>query len=111
MQQNDTFVNVSTQIYSGQAWSFGGEESRFIAGHVVDIYLPCGCTESKSQIVVTYTVQPHDTVSDIATLLSAGVNGIESMNKNRIQNSEFIDVGWVLFIPREKKGFSHHKEG
>ncbi|KAL6351513.1 hypothetical protein AAG906_040867 [Vitis piasezkii] len=111
VQQDDTFVNVSGQIYSGQAWSFGGEESKFIEGHEVDIYLPCGCVERKSQIVVTYTVQLDDTLSDIATLLSAKISGIESMNRILIQNSEYIDVGWVLFIPREKNGLSKDKEG
>ena len=111
VKKDDTFVNVSGQIYSGQAWSFGGEESKFIEGHEVDIYLPCGCVERKSQIVVTYTVQLHDTLSDIATLLSAKISGIESMNSILIQNSEYIDVGWVLFIPREKNGLSKDKEG
>lgn len=112
MQQGDSFVNVSGLIYSGQAWSFGGEESKYITGHEVDIYIPCGCVEQKSQIVVTYTVQLHDTLSVIAALLSAEVSGIEGMNR-RILNQDpgFIDVGWVLFIPMEKNGVLNSKEG
>ena len=112
VQQGDTFVSVSGLIYSGQAWSFGGEESKFITGREVDIYIPCGCVEQKSQIVVTYTVQLHDTLSAIATFLSAEVSGIESMNKRILNNNPgFIDVGWVLFIPREMNGVSNSMEG
>ncbi|KAK9292946.1 hypothetical protein L1049_020928 [Liquidambar formosana] len=102
VQQGDTFDNVSAQIYSGQAWKVEGQESSFIAGDVVSMHLLCGCVENNSQSVVTYTVQQNDTLSDIATLLSAKISEIERMNRRLIRNPNLIDVGWVLFVPMEK---------
>ncbi|CAK9173744.1 unnamed protein product [Ilex paraguariensis] len=102
LKQNDTFVGVSNQTYSGQAWKVGGEERSYIAGEEVPIHLLCGCVEGDSQIVVTYTVQEHDTLSDIATLLSCQINNIESLSKILAGNPGYIDVGWVLFVPMPK---------
>lgn len=87
VQQSDTFVNVSGQIYSGQAWEVGGEEGSFVAGDQVEMELLCGCVEDDSQIMVTYTVGQSDTLADIATLLSATISEIESYNK-KLSNSE-----------------------
>ncbi|KAM1402875.1 hypothetical protein ACFX2I_011552 [Malus domestica] len=75
------------------------------------IHIPCGCVQSQSQIVVTYTVQELDTVSDIGTLLSAKIKNIEDMNKNTTENPSFIVVGWVLFVPVEKNGFRTSRPG
>ncbi|KAM1859518.1 hypothetical protein ACFX13_011809 [Malus domestica] len=89
------------------------------------ISVPCSCQnvsgtvgyfydttyKSQSQIVVTYTVQELDTVSDIGTLLSAKIKNIEDMNKNTTENPSFIVVGWVLFVPVEKNGFRTSRPG
>ncbi|XP_059636019.1 lysM domain receptor-like kinase 3 [Cornus florida] len=104
VQPNDIFYNVSRQIYSGQAWMVGGEESSFVAGDEFPMHLLCGCVESDTHIVVTYAVQQGDTLADISTLLSAKISDIESMNRNLTQNPSFIDVGWVFFVPAEKNG-------
>ncbi|XVF29306.1 hypothetical protein REPUB_Repub15cG0109600 [Reevesia pubescens] len=101
VQQNDTFINVSTQIYSGQAFDVG---ESLIVGNKVAMHLLCGCLESESQIIVTYTVQQNDTLSDIASLLSANVSDIVRMNRNLIPNPDIIDVGWVLFVPTDEDG-------
>ncbi|KAJ8759025.1 hypothetical protein K2173_003263 [Erythroxylum novogranatense] len=98
----DTFFNVSSQIYSGQAWKAGDEERLFITGDVVPVNLLCGCLQTESQVVITYTVQDQDTISDIASLLSSTTNEILSMNSIVAQNPRFIDVGWVLFVPTKK---------
>ncbi|KAK9276192.1 hypothetical protein L1049_005723 [Liquidambar formosana] len=111
VQPNDTFVNLSYQIYSGQALKVGGEENSFVAGNEVSIPLVCGCIEGSSQIVVTYTVQENDTLSNIASLLSSTVSGIESMNKNLTQNPDIIDVDWVLFVPMEKNAIPNQGAG
>lgn len=111
VQPNDTFVNLSDQIYSGQALKVGGEENSFVAGNEVSIPLVCGCVERSSQIVVTYTVQENDTLSNIASLLSSTVSGIESMNKNLTQNPDIIDVDWVLFVPMEKNAIPNQGAG
>lgn len=101
---NDTFVNVSSQIYSGQAWPVGGENTSYKTGEVVPVHLLCGCVESDSQVVVTYTVKEHDTVSDIANRLSSSIDGIESLSKSVSKNTGFIAVDWVLFVPMEENG-------
>lgn len=104
VKPNDTFVNVSAKIYSGQAWKVGGEEKNFIAEEVFPVHLICGCVETDTQVVVTYTVQQQDTLSTIAILLSAKISGIESMNKMVAENPGYIDVGWVLYVPMELNG-------
>ena len=108
---NDTFVDVSAKYYSGQAWRFEEEDRYFKPDHNYTMHLLCGCPESDSQIVVTYTVQDHDTLSYITTLLSAKMENLLSLNQNLIQDPAFIVVGWVLFVPREKNGIKTSNTG
>ncbi|XP_047322822.1 lysM domain receptor-like kinase 3 isoform X2 [Impatiens glandulifera] len=111
VQPSDTFGDVSNKKYSGQALEVGGENTTFSPGNNVTVPLLCGCVDSSSQIiVVTYTAQPHDTLSDIARRFSARVDGILKLNKI-LNNSDFVDVGWVLFVPMEKNGISPPKSG
>ncbi|KAK9934610.1 hypothetical protein M0R45_021747 [Rubus argutus] len=113
VKPSDTFYDVSNNIYSGQALFVKEDQGKFSPGADFPIHLPCGCVDSNSQLVATYTVQGKDTLTDIATLLSAKIENIESMNKNLIQNPSFIVLGWVLFVPMEKNGLknpgSRHK--
>ncbi|XP_024197374.1 lysM domain receptor-like kinase 3 [Rosa chinensis] len=114
VKPSDTFDDVSNNIYSGQVLSVIEERKHnFTIGADFPIHLPCGCVDSDSQIVVTYTVQDKDTLTDIATLLSAKIENIESMNKNQVENPSYIQPGWVLFVPSEKNGLkkpgSRHK--
>nr|XP_027099333.1 lysM domain receptor-like kinase 3 [Coffea arabica] len=109
LQRNDTFANVSNQIYSGQAWKVGGEEN-YTAGLNATMHLLCGCVESDSQIVVTYTVQPLDTLSSIADLLASDVDGIQSLNTYLAANPSYLDIGWLLYVPMEKSGVSPIKK-
>ncbi|KAL8208250.1 hypothetical protein R6Q57_007662 [Mikania cordata] len=104
VKQNDTFFNVSDQFYSGQAWAIGDEGTNFKANTNATMHLLCGCSDHDSQVMVTYTVEPHDTLSDIASRLSAEVSEIESTNSGLIRKSGFIDAGWVLFVPMYKNG-------
>ncbi|KAJ4843796.1 hypothetical protein Tsubulata_009983 [Turnera subulata] len=104
VKEGDIFFNVSAQIFDGQAWRVGDEEHAFIPGNDVPIHLLCGCVETDSQVVVTYTVEEHDTLSDIGALLSATTANIQKMNMILAQNPGFIDVGWVLFVPKELNG-------
>ena len=107
VKPSDTFYDVSNNIYSGQALFVKEEQGKFSPGADFPIHLPCGCVDSNSQLVATYTVQEKDTLTDIATLLSAKIENIESMNKNLIQNPSFIVLGWVLFVPMEKNGLKN----
>ncbi|KAI7735499.1 hypothetical protein M8C21_017857 [Ambrosia artemisiifolia] len=104
VKQHDTFLNVSDQFYSGQAWAIGDEGTNFRANTNVTMHLLCGCAETDAQVMVTYTVEPLDTLSDIADRLSADVTEIESVNSALVQKSGYIQVGWVLFVPMYKNG-------
>ncbi|XP_060669096.1 lysM domain receptor-like kinase 3 [Ziziphus jujuba] len=109
VKAGDSFVNVSAQLYSGQALRVGTE--LFMPEIDFTMHLLCGCVESDTQTVATYTVQLHDTVSSIATLLSAKVENVVSLNRNLTENPDFIDIGWVLYVPMEKNGNENPKPG
>jgi len=94
-------VNISNLIFSGQAWPVHGT---LHPDENLAIHIPCGCSKSDSQIVVTYTVQPNDTPTVIANLLNASLADMQSMNKVLAPNFKFIDVGWVLFVPKGSTG-------
>ncbi|XVF85033.1 hypothetical protein PTKIN_Ptkin17bG0086200 [Pterospermum kingtungense] len=111
VQEHDTFVDVSARIYNGQALEVGGEEKTFITGNKVSMHLLCGCQENQSETVVTYTVHQGEVLSDIATLLSANLNDIQSLNSNLTQNPDFIIAGSVLYVPVEKDRIPAIKKG
>ncbi|XVF43949.1 hypothetical protein PTKIN_Ptkin02bG0081700 [Pterospermum kingtungense] len=111
VQKNDTFEQVSAQYYSGQALEVGGEEMSFITGNKVTMHLLCGCLESQSKTIVTYTVQPGDVLSSIATLLSANINDIESLNRNLTRDPNVIFAGWVLYVPMQNDRIPKLKTG
>ncbi|KAG6746055.1 hypothetical protein POTOM_050567 [Populus tomentosa] len=98
-------------VYSGQAWEVPGVERLFIAGDEISVHLVCGCVEVETKEIVTYTVQENDTLTGIAELLSAELTGIKNLNERFIRNPSLIDVGWVLFVPREKNGIQAPKQG
>ncbi|KAL2344376.1 hypothetical protein Fmac_005661 [Flemingia macrophylla] len=103
VRPNDAFEKISNLIFSGQAWPVN-DTLHLHPDENLTIHIPCGCLESNSQIVTTYTVQSNDTTTMIANLLNATLAGMQSMNKVLAPNLEFIDVGWVLFVPSESKG-------
>ncbi|KAM0979495.1 hypothetical protein ACFX13_015625 [Malus domestica] len=111
VKEGDTVGNVVSEFYSGQAVKIGGEEQLFTVGNMTTFHLVCGCVEKKPQEVVTYTVQDHDTLSDIEKLLSAYESEIQNLNKNFTQSPNFIDVGWVLFVPMEFNGLQVQQQG
>lgn len=86
-------------------------ERLFIAGDMISVHLVCGCLEVEAKEIVTYTVQENDTLTGIAELLSAELTGIENLNERFTRNPNLIDVGWVLFVPREKNGIQAPKQG
>ncbi|KAI9169682.1 hypothetical protein LWI28_016036 [Acer negundo] len=111
VQPNDSFYDVSNRFYSGQVWPVG-EENDLNASVSHPMNLLCGCVENEAQVVVTYTVQNHDTLSGIANLLSAEISGVQGMNTMLTQNPGYIDVGWVLYVPMEKNELPHaHMKG
>ncbi|XVE74984.1 hypothetical protein DITRI_Ditri12bG0061500 [Diplodiscus trichospermus] len=111
VQENDTFLEVSAHFYNGQALEVGGEEKSFIKGNTVSMHLLCGCLESRSETVVTYTVQQGDVLSNIASLLSANINDIESLNSNLTRDPNVIFAGWVLYVPMDNDRIPVPKRG
>ncbi|XP_050946838.1 lysM domain receptor-like kinase 3 [Cucumis melo] len=103
----DTLSGVSNRNYSGQVWIFG--DPLLDAGDVTGVKLLCGCIEDESKIVVTYTVQLHDTLSQIASSLWADADEIHSMNSKLIQDPELIVPGWILFVPMYKNAYQTTK--
>lgn len=106
VEKNDTFNNISEFYYSGQAFS---PTDHLTIGENLTIHLPCGCIQSDSQIVVTYTVQQNDIVTGIANLLSATPTDIQNMNEVLANEASFIDVGWVLYVPMYLNGIPSSK--
>ncbi|PSR89559.1 LysM domain receptor-like kinase [Actinidia chinensis var. chinensis] len=104
VRSGDTFENITREFYSGQVLKVGGEKEKFVNGSAVTLHLICGCVERESQEVVTYTVQKDDTLSGIAEIISTTVTTIENFNTHLTKDPSYIDVGWVLFVPREKRG-------
>ncbi|PKI31163.1 hypothetical protein CRG98_048445 [Punica granatum] len=109
----DTFYNVSSKKYNGQAYEEGDEQKIFNVNAVVTIYLMCGCIKNDDQEVVTYTVQPSDTLLTIASMLSSVMSNIQSLSRilNFNEDQNFILPGWVLFVPMELKGLPPPKKG
>ncbi|XP_054792359.1 lysM domain receptor-like kinase 3 [Prosopis cineraria] len=106
VEEDQTYMNLSTFYYSGQAWS---PTDNVTTGENLTIHLPCGCTDIDSQIVVTYTVQQNDTTAEIANMLSSTLTGIQNMNEVLANRPSFIDVGWVLYVPKELNGIPSPK--
>lgn len=109
VQPDDSFARVNNEWYSGQAYNVTGEEV-FNAGNTVTMHLLCGCMEEGYQEIVTYTVQEHDTLSQIAHLLSSNLSEVEKLNPKLTQDPSYIDVGWVLYIPMENRATRGHKQ-
>ncbi|OWM76100.1 hypothetical protein CDL15_Pgr009746 [Punica granatum] len=88
----DTFYNVSSKKYNGQAYEEGDEQKIFNVNAVVTIYLMCGCIKNDDQEVVTYTVQPSDTLLTIASMLSSVMSNIQSLSRilNFNEDQNFI---------------------
>ncbi|KAL1565642.1 lysM domain receptor-like kinase 3 [Salvia divinorum] len=108
-KHGDIFYEVSNQNFSGQVWSTGVNTSLNV-GENKTLHLLCGCVEIDSQVVLTYTVQPTDTLSSIANQLSAQVDGIEKLN-TYLKTPDFIKEGWLLYVPMEKYGLPSSEKG
>lgn len=100
---NDIFYDVSAENFSGQALD-QGVDTNLTAEVNKTFHLFCGCVDNDAQVVVTYTVQPQDTVTMIGDLLSAEVDGIEKLNPGLTPPLNYIQPGWVLYVPMEKNG-------
>ncbi|CAN0896261.1 hypothetical protein LINGRAHAP2_LOCUS18380 [Linum grandiflorum] len=102
VKPGDTFFDVSSNVYSGQVWATGDEQDKFVAGNNVTMNLLCGCiVGSRSENVVTYTVQKGDTLFGISTMFGSDLGELQKLNNKLLGNSSsgLIDVDWVLYVP------------
>ncbi|KAL3748163.1 hypothetical protein ACJRO7_009402 [Eucalyptus globulus] len=109
VKPDDSFARVYNDFYSGQAYNVTGEDV-FKVGNTVTMHPLCGCVEEGSQEIVTYTAQEHDTLSQIAHLLSSNSSEVEKLNPKLTQDPSYIDVGWVLYVPMENRATQGHKQ-
>ncbi|KAL3748155.1 hypothetical protein ACJRO7_009394 [Eucalyptus globulus] len=109
VKPDDSFARVYNDFYSGQTYNVTGEDV-FNAGNTVIMHLLCSCVQEGSQEIVIYTVQEHDTLSQIAHLLSSNLSEVEKLNPKLTQDPGYIDVGWVLYIPMENRATQGHKQ-
>ncbi|KAJ8753556.1 hypothetical protein K2173_022797 [Erythroxylum novogranatense] len=110
VKESEMYNNVIDVVYNGQAWKDRGENELLPSGELVQIHLLCGCSEVESQQIVTYTVQTKDTLSSIAELFSAKQSEILKLNKRLITDPDYIETGWVLYVPQEKIGIPDPKQ-
>ncbi|KAK3439899.1 hypothetical protein EUGRSUZ_B00237 [Eucalyptus grandis] len=109
VKPDDSFARVYNDFYSGQVYNVTGEDV-FKVGNTVTMHPLCGCVEEGSQEIVTYTAQEHDTLSQIAHLLSSNSSEVEKLNPKLTQDPSYIDVGWVLYVPMENRATQGHKQ-
>ncbi|KAG6601525.1 LysM domain receptor-like kinase 3, partial [Cucurbita argyrosperma subsp. sororia] len=103
----DFLSDVSNRNYSGQVWIFG--DPLLVDGEEFGVKLLCGCVEDESKIVVSYTVQSRDTLSQIASLLRADATEIHNLNAKLIEDPALIVPNWVLFVPMFKNAYQNTK--
>ncbi|KAL8215916.1 hypothetical protein R6Q57_022753 [Mikania cordata] len=99
---------ISDEYYSGQVWYVSGEEEQ--QQQQLTLHLVCGCLEDESQKVVTYTIQPADTLIGISKLLSANKNEVENLNKVLTKDPNYMDIRWVIYVPQEKNMIRRSKK-
>ncbi|KAL8035873.1 hypothetical protein ABFX02_12G123600 [Erythranthe guttata] len=109
-RSNDSLYDVSKNNFSGQVWE-GVKDTNLTFRVDKTLHLLCGCVDNDSEVVVTYTVQAHDTISSIAAPLSAEVDKIENLNTYLAPNPSYIEEEWLLYIPMEKYGIPNPNKG
>lgn len=87
---------ISNEYYSGQVWYASEQDDEQL-----NVHIACGCLDDESKKVVTYTIQAGDTLIGISELLSAKESEVENMNKALTKDPNYMDIGWVLFVPQE----------
>lgn len=108
VEPGDTPDNVKSNNFSGLAMNVGDGRT-LIAGTTIAVHLPCGCSSTAPEGVLSYSVQEEDTLSTIASLFSSRQQDILNLNPS-VRNADFIRTGWILFIPMGVAGSSKKGE-
>ncbi|CAO2190590.1 unnamed protein product [Urochloa humidicola] len=109
VEKDDTPDTVKINKFSGLAMNVG-DGKLLIENDTITVHLPCGCSSTASDGVLSYAVQEEDTLSTIATLFKSSSQDILNLNPS-VTNPDFIKPGWILFVPRGVAGSSKKKIG
>uniref|UniRef100_A0A0E0JJW3 Protein kinase domain-containing protein n=1 Tax=Oryza punctata TaxID=4537 RepID=A0A0E0JJW3_ORYPU len=103
----DTGDIINSKTFSGLALNAGDGHRPNIDERLI-IHLPCGCSSTAPEGVLSYAVQDGDTLGNIASLFRSSWKDILDLNP-RVTNPDFIKPGWILFIPMGVAGPSNKK--
>ncbi|KAG2589239.1 lysM domain receptor-like kinase 3 [Panicum virgatum] len=109
VEQGNTPDTVKINKFSGLAMNIG-DGKVLITNETITVHLPCGCSPTASDGVLSYAVQEEDTLSTIASVFGSSSQDILNLNPS-VTNPDFIKPGWILFIPMGVTGSSKKKIG
>uniref|UniRef100_A0A0E0MXS6 Protein kinase domain-containing protein n=1 Tax=Oryza rufipogon TaxID=4529 RepID=A0A0E0MXS6_ORYRU len=98
---------INSKTFSGLALNVGDGQILHKEEKLI-IHLPCGCSSTAPEGVLSYAVQDGDTLGNIASLFRSSWKDILDLNP-RVANPDFIKPGWILFIPMGVAGPSNKK--
>uniref|UniRef100_A0A0D9V1U1 Protein kinase domain-containing protein n=1 Tax=Leersia perrieri TaxID=77586 RepID=A0A0D9V1U1_9ORYZ len=107
VRQHDTPDIVNSRNFSGLAMNVGDGHDLQI-NHTIVIHLPCGCSSTAPEGVLSYAVQFGDTLGNIASLFGSSSKDILDLNPS-LKDPNFLNPGWTLFIPMGVSGSSNKK--
>ena len=108
VDQGNTPDTVKINKFSGLAMNIG-DGKVLITNETITVHLPCGCSPTASDGVLSYAVQEEDTLSTIASVFGSSSQDILNLNPS-VTNPDFIKPGWILFIPMGVTGSSKKSE-
>lgn len=83
--------------YGGLAWMPNNASRKPHLGAVVSLHLLCGCSSSLWNYMLSYVLQPSDTLSSLSSRFGVSMKDIEIVND--IADPNFLSAGIVYYIP------------
>ncbi|XP_062208452.1 lysM domain receptor-like kinase 3 [Phragmites australis] len=109
VEREDTFYSININKFSGLAM-YVSDSKNLTADNTTMVHLPCGCSSTATDGVLSYAVQEEDTLSTIASLFRSSSQDILNLNPELV-NPNFIRTGWILFVPMGVSGSPKKKVG